>query len=349
MILLWWVDKVISQDDYIGWNRNSIRNSQLRWANNHKKWTDLRRSWRRKKPRPKKKLRSAVLLGSSTSVDWLAPAYLARLKGYESGTVLDAHINGCHQGCTYASVRRLLLRRRRFNTAFFGTNLFQICEHAHSKRVFQHSVLLPTRDIPRMLGLYLSAEQPMKYMGRFIGDRLSSAYGETSFLQSTWAKALFGSRKRRDSQRWYTHTQPPGKPFEFCDYEADHIRYKLAVTEALLDDMKKLAGRVYLMLLPDVSLSSPDPETRAIWEKHRAVHQAMADERKDVHLVDLTQEGGAREAVDFRDGFHVSAQGKRLQRALFVKLMGKNGFLPKDKKTAAKDRTRKQAKDQKGE
>ncbi|MCA9547879.1 MAG: hypothetical protein KC613_25920, partial [Myxococcales bacterium] len=71
-------DHFISSGRSIGWERNSVRNSRARWA---------------KKPQAR-----VAIFGSSTSKDWLPEGWLAGLLKVPTATVLDAHINGCHQG-----------------------------------------------------------------------------------------------------------------------------------------------------------------------------------------------------------------------------------------------------------
>jgi len=304
MLALWFLDSAISEDRYVGWERNSVRNSAHRWHAN--------------------KTNQVILLGSSTSVDWARPHYIGKLLGVSGRKVLDAHINGCHQGCTYAEVRYLLQRERHFKTAFYGTNLFQICEYEHSKRSLQHEMMLPTRDIPRMFALYARAEQPLNYMARFIGNELSGAYGDTAILRHQWTQALFGEAERGQEHRWIRAERPPRAPFVTCDYAPEHVAYKKAVSEALLDDLGALADQVFLMLLPDETLSSPDPAIRAAWIKHRALHRELAAARPHVTLIDLT-EGGARDRRHFRDGFHVNKTGMRLQQRRFEALMRAGG------------------------
>lgn len=316
LICLWWVDNIISADRYAGWNRNSIRNSQRRWANS------------RDAVRRKTRDMEIALLGSSTSVDWLRPGYIAKLKKVDGRKVLDAHINGCHQTCTWSSVRLLTKQRWHFKTAFVGTNLFQICEYPHSKRILQHAAQMPIEGVGELMGVYAHAERPFLYMGRYLGNRLSGAYGDTEFFQKNIARSWFGSPRRGRGHLWYREKPPEKGPDEvYCDYAPEHVAYKLAASEALLDELGEMADHVYLMLLPDPTLSSDEPEKQQAWVKHRAAHQALAAARPHVTLVDLT-EGGARTHEQFRDSIHLNQRGMKVQQALFERLMRANGYLP---------------------
>ena len=69
----------MSDDGYIGWERNTVRNSMTRWLDPMEKW-DYRRNTHKR----------VAILGSSTSRDWLDPGYLQRLLGLKRGSVLDA-------------------------------------------------------------------------------------------------------------------------------------------------------------------------------------------------------------------------------------------------------------------
>lgn len=316
LLALWFIDHRISQDDYAGWNRNSIRNT-------HRRWENARDGVRRRVDKME-----IALLGSSTSVDWLRPDYAAKLLKVDQRKVLDAHINGCHQTCTWSSVRLLLKRGWHFKRAFFGTNQFQICESPHSKRILQHSDQLPTEDLPALLALYSHAERPLLYMGRFLGNTLSGAYGDTEVPRKGLARRLFGRPPRGRDHLWYRDTPPARGPDEvYCDYTPAHVAYKLAATEALLDDLGVLADEVFLMLLPDPTLSSADPEKQAAWAAHRAAHQALADARPYVTLLDLSQ-GGADHHGQFRDSIHLNGDGVKIQRALFERLMRAGGHAP---------------------
>lgn len=311
---LWIVDGTLSEDRYIGWERNSVRNSTDRWER-HRRAT-------------------VALFGSSTSKDWLPAQLAARTVGKTRRDVVDAHTNGCHQACTWATVRKMLRRERRYEFAFVGTNLFQLCELPHSKRVLQQQMQLPAADVPRAFGLYLHAEQPLRYMGRYIGMTLSGAYADTAPIQRWLAEDLFGKAKRGREHRWYRADRPSSETVLTCSYEDDAVAYKRAFSEALLDDMGQLADRVFLMMLPDRTLGLDTPENRERWRRHMALHREMADARPWVTLVDLVTDG-VSDPKKFRDGFHLGREGIDDQQALFERRMRELGW-PKAPKASPK-------------
>lgn len=309
LVALWYLDSTVSKERTVGWERNGVRDARKRWSTGRG--------------------REAVLLGSSTSVDWLRPGHVERLLRLPGGSVVDAHINGCHQGCTFAEVRRLLHEKRHYRRAFYGTNQFQICEFEHSKRVLQQEMMIPTEDVPDLFSLYLHADQPLGYMARFVGMRLSGVYGDTLFLQGEWSEAVFGEPRKGRQHLWYSEKGPPAAPWPWCDYEAGRVAYKVAVSRALFRDLRRLADQVIVMLLPDENLSREDPEIEAAWDKHRALHRRMVSELPGVTLVDLSRPGGARKPGHFKDGFHVNVEGARLQQALLEKELRGAGVLPR--------------------
>ncbi len=305
LLALWFVDQCLSRDRSVGWERNAMRGFQWHWT--------------------KADGRSVLLIGSSTAVDWLPPEYLAPLLGVSRHQILDAHVNGCHQDCAHAIVRRAALEQRHFKLTILGVNQFQQCDDLHPKRILQQHTLLPTRDWPRALALHARGEQPLLAAGRLLGNTLSGAYGDTAFLQSQWRDALLGPRNPKRAHRWYT-AQAPTKARPFCDYAPARVAYKLAVTAALLDDLGEQSDRVVLVLLPDVSLSQlDDPSRRAAWEAHRAAHQQLAARRPFVTLIDLSNDG-ARLPADFKDGFHLSKRGIYLQQQLFARELAAAGL-----------------------
>jgi hypothetical protein len=296
---LWFLDQYLSRDRTVGWERNAIRGYEWRWTK-----ADGKR---------------VALFGSSTAVDWLPPKFVSELMSVPREEVLDAHINGCHQDCTHAVVRRALLEQRSFDTAFFGVNLFQQCDDGHPKRILQQQTLLPTRDLAIAARLYMRGEQPLQALGRYLGNTLSGAYGDTAYLQSQWREQLLGKPKPEQAHRWIGPHAPAEAPPPFCDYAPERVAYKLAVTAALLDDLGRISQRVYLLLLPDVTLSMLDePGRREAWEAHRAAHRALAETRPFVRLIDLSQDG-ASQPEDFKDGFHLSRRGVQIQQRLLTR------------------------------
>ena len=268
-----------------------------------------------------------ILLGSSTTADWLPTTYLAAIFGVGRADVLRAHINGCHQTCTLAEVRHLLSRGRHFDVAVFGTNQFQMCEYAHSKRVLQHRMMMPTADLPLLFGLYARSQAPLNYMGRFIGGFVSGAYAETATLQQLWAAAAFGEAHDTKRARWARPDAPRSRPPPtLCGYTEPEVRYKTAAQEALLDSMSELADRVFVLLLPEVTLSDPSPEAAAAWQRHRDNFRRMADARPSVVLIDLTIEG-PRDPEDFTDGFHLDKHVKLKQRRRLTEALRQGGHI----------------------
>lgn len=302
---LWLADALLSRDRTVGWERNTVRNAQNRIH-------------------AAKGARVAIL-GSSTSADWLPNAFAAQTLGRKPAEVVDAHLNGCHQPCTWAEVQGLRAQGRRYDVVFFGTNLFQQCEFVSPKRQLQDEMLLPTAAIPAAVGLYARARDPLGYVARFIGVKLSGVYGDTGFLQESWRAATLGAPSASEAWRWARTTPAAPAGTHDCSYADDAIAYKTAVTEALLDDLRDIAEVTYFMLLPDDLLTTGTSAQQAAWDKHRALHAALVEARPWIKLVDLSTPlpglPGARRREDFRDGVHVSPAGLKAQQALFTARM----------------------------
>lgn len=305
LIALWLVDNALSDDRRVGWERNSVRNATTRWER-----------------LPKARV---ALFGSSTSKDWLPVTLAAKVTGVSARDVVDAHINGCHQGCTWATIRQMKARGQRYEIAFFGTNLFQLCEEAHSKRVMQQQMQLPATDVPLAFTKYLHADQPLRYMGRFVGMGFSGAYADTAPIQRALGEGLFGKTDDRKAHRWYRAEAPVDPKLLTCRYEPEDVAYKRAMTEALLDDLGEMSERVFLMLLPDRTLALDDPEFRERWRRHLAMHREIAAARPWVTIVDLI-DGGVSDPAKYRDGFHLKPNGMIEQRALFERRMAELGW-----------------------
>ncbi|MBU0552821.1 hypothetical protein KKF91_19665 [Myxococcota bacterium] len=283
----------------------------------------MRNSARRWASQPKAKV---AILGSSTSKDWLPRHWLGQQIGRPPADILDAHINGCHQGCTWASVQRLRQRQHRFDMVFMGTNLFQLCEYPHSKRVLQQQMQTPATAIPALFGIYASAEQPLLYMGRFLGMTLSGAYGDPLAVQSAAAREVFGPGKRGQAWRWSRPRPLSADDTPRCTYSPSAVALKRAFTEALLDDLLDISDHVYLMLLPERAMADPkDAQLQAALTAHRALHAALAEARPGVTLIDLI-EGGALERNQYRDSIHLNARGVPVQQRLFAQRLKALGF-----------------------
>jgi hypothetical protein len=190
LLAFWWLDAWLTDDGRAGWERNTVRNSLARFENDTKA--------------------RVAIMGSSTSKDWLPESFLEQLLGLKRGDVIDAHINGCHQDCTWAEVQRIRqihqqkrcrqtgknpcdpTTEKRYRQVFFGTNLFQLCENAHSKRSLQHVMMTPASELPSLFGIYLHADQPLLWMGRYLGIRVSQVYGDTQALRDYWGGRFLG-------------------------------------------------------------------------------------------------------------------------------------------------------------
>jgi hypothetical protein len=311
LIALLCVDVLLSWGRRVGWERNTVRNSLARHAE-----------------RPTARV---AQLGSSTSADWMQPDWLEKTLGRPPGDVLDAHINGCHQTCTWSEVRRFLKEGRHFELVTFGTNVFQQCEHRHSKRVLQDTLLMPISDVPALFALYRHGSDPLGDMTRYLGMQLSGAYGDTSVFQRRWSYVLFGPTGDGDAWRWARRSEPPPTPVQTCDYAPESIAFKTAATQALFEDLARLADRSVILLLPDATLADPSPEVAERWEKHRALYRDLVAPHPTLTLLDLsafTETEGAWRPEHFRDGVHTKDEGRVRQRALFARLLKSTGLVP---------------------
>lgn len=301
---LWGADQVLSAGGKAGGERKTLRGVVARTAD----------------PKPD----GLILLGSSTSRDWLPGYTLASAFRIDDERVVDGHVNGCHQGCTWAEVRRLLAGGRHFEVAIFGTNQFQLCELPHSKRVLQHRTLTPREDVGALFGFYAKTDAPLGYFGRFVGGGISAVYADNATTRGELARRLWGEPDpKAPAHAWYRDDPPPARPAHSCDYDVDDIAYKRALTEALLDDLGELADHTYLMLLPDVTLL--DEEREEAWERHRALHIELAEAREHVTLIDLSE---PRPAADYKDGFHLTRRGAVDLRRLFFRRLREGGHIP---------------------
>lgn len=308
---VWYLDNLASKDRTIGWERNSVFDARKR----------LRES----------KARDTILLGSSTSVDWLRPALVEKLFRLPPGAVVDAHVNGCHQGCTFSQVKGLLQQRKHYKKAFFGTNEFQLCEEDHSKRIMQHQMMLPAEDLPELFLVYTEARQPLRNIARYVGITASGVYGDTNFLRRKWSHKWIGVPRRGRDHHWYKKKRSRNYTDHWCGYAEEDVAYKIAFSKALYSSMLRLADDVFIMLLPDQTLSENDPEKRRVWKHHRKIHQEIADTDEHLHLIDLST-NGASLPRHFRDGYHLSGEGTRLQQALLAKLLAQKGWIKKNRR-----------------
>lgn len=297
------LDFWLSYGRQAGWERNTVRNALARIEG-----------------QPTAKV---AIFGSSTSKDWLPSEKLADWLGVEAQDVLDAHINGCHQDCTWAELRAFLRLGRRFEATFIGTNLFQLCEFEHTKRILQQSMMTPAADLPALLWSYRHAQRPLRSTGRLLGIGLSGSYGDSTMIRRRLTMTL--NRIWRPVEEptlppaaWATKRPLPSTsaPPLSCAYGPDDIALKRAYSEGILDMLSQMSTHVFLLLLPDRTLSLDEPEHQRRWAEHRALHEALAAARPQVHLIDLVSDGPAAPAL-YRDGFHLNERGIAQQQALF--------------------------------
>ncbi len=260
------------------------------------------------------------MLGSSTTRDWMRLPSLAYLYQVPRDEVVDGHINGCHQTCTWAEVRNLLAQGRHFEIAFYGLNHFQMCEERHSKRILQHRMLLPRDQTLDLWRLYVYAKSPSWYIARSIVASGSDALADTAAIRAELRGDILGKPLRGQTHRWFTPKRPLPKRVRYCSYNEIDVRYKLAATRALFDDLQHLATVSHVLILPDESLSQRGPAIDEAWHAHRSALRDLAGTRPWINLVDMTQ-GEPWTAARFTDGVHLqrreyAQQRKRLARAL---------------------------------
>lgn len=225
-------------------------------------------------------------------------------------SILDGHMGGCHQGCSFAEVRRLLKMGRRFERAFFAYNLFEACEHEHSKRTLQAQMMLPLDDVPLLFGTYLEAKRPARQMTRFVGATLSGAYADTTFVRHDLSSWLFGKPDAKNAHRWVRAVAPAKESWSpSCDFDPDDTGLKFAFTDRLLADMRDLAEHSTLVLLPDRTVTLPEHADR--WARYRAQGRALVEKNPHVTLVDLSEQGTLT-WDHFRDGAHLNKKGQAI-------------------------------------
>lgn len=222
-------------------------------------------------------------------------------------SILDGHMGGCHQGCSFAEVRRLLAQGRRFERAFFAYNLFEACEHDHSKRTLQAQLMLPVDDTPLLFEHYLRAKKPARLITRFAGATISGAYADTNFVRRELSVALFGKPDAKNAHRWVRESAPAKESWSpSCDFAPADTRLKVALTDALLADMGTLSKRSTLVLLPDRTVTEPEHADR--WALYRAQGRALVEKNPHVELLDLSEQGELT-WDHFRDGAHLNKKG----------------------------------------
>lgn len=303
---LWILDDWLSDERTAGYERKTLRGVDTRL-----------------KAQPDAE--GAILLGSSTSRDWIKIAWLPRLLREDAADVIPGHINGCQQGCTWTEVRRLLDEDRHFRVALYGTNQFQMCEQEHSKRVLQHRTLVPTSDTTDVWRAYLHTERPMRWIGRYLFGALSGAYADTTAVQRRVGQPIVKRNRVREEQR-FIHRELAPAPDRVCAYSDEDVAYKTELSRQLYADLSRLADRVYIMLLPDRSLAGTSPDEERAWQAHRALQRQLVDEHDNLWLLDLTEDQDYTQA-DFKDPVHLHRDRYRVQRGVLSKQLHEGGHL----------------------
>jgi hypothetical protein len=227
--------------------------------------------------------------------------------GVPKETILDGHMGGCHQGCSYAEMQHLLRDGRRFERAFFAYNLFEACEHDHSKRTLQEQMLLPVEDTAKLFALYLHAKKPARLLSRYVGAAASGAYADTTFVRQRLGTALFGKHDAKNAHRWVRMRAPSTEQWlPTCSFAPDDLTLKTAFLHAILDDLEALAERSTLVILPDRTLTLPDHAER--WVRYRSMAREAVALHPHVELLDLSEQGELT-WNHFRDGVHLSKIG----------------------------------------
>jgi hypothetical protein len=297
LVGLWRLDRCATDDGRIGWERNAVRGALRRLAEGSA-------------------AEGVLLLGSSTTRDFLTPAALAAAFDEPESAVLDGHVNGCHQDCTWAEVRRLRAEGRHVRVAVYGLNQFQMCDDGNSKRILQQRLLLPPREVPGLAPRLLGADRPARALGRFLAGQVSTVFADTAAVRERLRDAVLGVPVGGRSHRWAVPRAAPPQRVRWCPYGPGEVAYKLGWLEAMLDDLDELADATYVILLPDESLDAGDPAIQAAWQRHRETMARLVAAHPRARLLDLTVDG-PWPASRFRDGMHLErSQWRRQQRAL---------------------------------
>lgn len=282
--------------------------------------------------KPKAKV---LILGQSTTGQWLTPSNLGHLLGIPASKILDGHLSGCQPDCTYAEVRRLLAEKRHFKEAFFGVNLYTLCEGESRRRVASEVVTLPLADTFTLANHYWNTEEPTRYFGALAALSVSKAYLDPDFVQ----RQLFGAwiDPKAHSDYWMDQgivdqlalgrrPQRLNRPTRdrSCALEDDEIAFKMSIIESLLTDLEQLSDRTFLMALPDRSLvkTSKDPETARRWTKFVELMRKVTSTHPKVTFLDVASPG-PRMRSQYRDSFHLTGTGMVHQNRVLVRLLQK--------------------------
>lgn len=275
---------------------------------------------------------SVLVLGQSTTGQWLTPPNLGRILRQPARSVLDGHLSGCHPDCSYAEVRKLIADGRHFRETFFGVNLFTLCEGESRRRVASELLTLPIQDTWLMARHYWHAKQPTQFLGSMAALFMSHGYRDPDFVQRRVLGDLMSPRAQPSLWMEQKHVDaiasggrgPKKKPQRdrSCSLEPADIGFKMSVLEALVSDISTLSDHTYLLALPDRTLRDrgTSPEMARRWTRFVTLLRDVAASQPGVEVLDLATDGPAK-SHHYRDSFHLSPAGIRYQnRALKLAL-----------------------------
>lgn len=280
--------------------------------------------------KPKAKV---LILGQSTTGQWLTPGNLSHLLGVPTSKILDGHLSGCQPDCTYAEVRRLLAEKRHFKEAFFGVNLYTLCEGESRRRVASQLVTLPLADTFTLANHYWNTEEPTRYFGALAALSISRAYLDPDFVQRQLTGAWIDPRARSNywmDEGFVDQLARGGKPLRqnvptkdrSCALGDDEIAFKKSILESLLGDLEQLSDRTYLMALPDRSLvkTRTDSETARRFTKFVELMRDAASSHPKIKFLDLASPG-PRARSHYRDAFHLTGAGMIHQNRVLIRAL----------------------------
>jgi hypothetical protein len=268
---------------------------------------------------------AALILGNSTTEQWLTPAFLAEVLGTPSEEVTDATLSGCYPSCSHNVVSQLLAQNRHYDRVFLGLNLYELCEAVSRRRLLEETSGRPLADFPELLGMHLRSMDPATSFGRFVGVTASDVYSDAFFVQRYYFQSIYGETKRHDAHAWYSPSgrSPAAKRKRFraeCGYGDAETAMTKAVLHSLLVDLSQLSNHTFLLLLPDKALASKASGAEQRWVTHRAVMRQLAQATPHVDLLDLSVGEHVAEHY-FRDPIHLTKRGYQKQKAAFQRAL----------------------------
>jgi hypothetical protein len=278
---------------------------------------------------------SVLVLGQSTTGQWLTPRNLGKILRRPARSVLDGHLSGCHPDCSYAEVRKLVADGRHFRETFFGVNLFTLCEGEARRRVASELLTLPLEDTWLMARHYWHAEQPTEFLGSMAALLVSHGYRDPEFVQRRVFGELMSPRGKPSlwiEQRRVDaianrgrHPKKKPQPDRSCSLEPEDIGFKMSVLDALIADLSALSDHTYLLALPDRTLRdrSSNPEMARRWTRFVTLLREVAASRPGVELLDLATDGPSKSS-HYRDSFHLSPAGIRYQNRALKRALRKS-------------------------